>query len=62
MSPRKKAVALLAAWIVYLAIVGPFLISARNTLFVLLGMGLLGALLYATYQAVRSHTGSRANA
>jgi hypothetical protein len=62
MSPRKKAAALVAAWIVYLAIVGPFLISARNTLFVLLGICLLGALLYATYQAIRSDIGSRENA
>ena len=62
MPPRTKAAALLAAWIVYLAILGPFLISARNTLLVLLGIGLFGALIYATYRAIRSHIGSRTNA
>jgi hypothetical protein len=62
MTPRTKAAALLAAWIVYLAIVGPFLISARSTLLVLSGIGLLGVLVYATYHAVRSHIGSGTNA
>jgi hypothetical protein len=62
MTPRKKDAALVAAWIVYLAIIGPFLISARNALLVLLGIGLFGALIYATYQAIRSRIGSRTHA
>ena len=62
MTTRKKDAALVAAWIVYLAVVGPFLISARNTLLVLLGIGLSGALFYATYQSIRSHIGSRHHA
>jgi multisubunit Na+/H+ antiporter MnhC subunit len=62
MALRKKAAALVAAWIVYLVTVGPFLISARNTLLVLLGIGLFGALLYATYQALRSRIGSKTHA
>jgi hypothetical protein len=62
MTPRKKVAALIAAWIVYLAIVGPFLISARDTLLVLLGFGAFGALSYATYRAITSRTGARTNA
>ena len=57
MTRGMKHVALSAAWLVYLAIVGPFLISAANTARVLLGIGLFAALLFATYRAIRSHTG-----
>lgn len=62
MRQGKKNAALIGAWLMYLAIVGPFLISARNTLLVLLGIGLFGALLYATYRALCPFIGSRTNA
>jgi hypothetical protein len=62
MTPRQKGAALIAAWTVYLGIVGPFLISARNTLLVLAGVGVLGALIYATYQTIRNRMGAGTNA
>ena len=62
MTPRMKYAALIAAWIVYLAIVGPFLISARDTLLVLLGIGTFGALSYATFQTLRCRIGAGTNA
>jgi hypothetical protein len=57
-----NGLALILAWMVYLAILGPFLLSARNTLLVLSGIGLGVALSYATYRAVRFHLGSKRNA
>ena len=62
MTPRMKYSALIGAWILYLAIVGPFLISARDTLLVLLGIGSFGALSYATFQAIRYRIGAGTNA
>lgn len=53
---------LAAAWLLYLAIVGPFLISARNTLLVLLGVALLVVMVYASCRATRSIMKFRKNA
>ena len=39
---------LLGAWVIYMAAVGPFLISARDDLLVLSGLAILAVLLYFT--------------
>jgi len=62
MKPRKKDLAIIAAWVVYIVIVGPFLLSARDTLLVLLGFGLLGGLAYLSYKSIRFHIGAKTNA
>lgn len=59
-SPHNFA-ALVLSWFSYM-MVGPFLISARKSLLVLLGIGIFGALLCATYYHLRSETGGKPHA
>jgi hypothetical protein len=43
---------LLFAWLIYVALLGPFLISAPDTVLVVAGLAILAALLYFTQRRV----------
>ena len=43
---------LLSFWLIYVALLGPYLISARNDTLVIAGLAVLAALLYFTQRRV----------
>ncbi len=43
---------LIWSWVVYLLFLGPFLVSARDSLMVFVGFGILAALIYFTQRRI----------
>ena len=53
---------LIACWTFFITFAGPFLVSARDWLLVIVGGVLLGALAYWTHRAFVHHTEKKVNA